>query len=35
MGERACYRDFCPTCDAPITVVDDECPDCGSRLDDR
>jgi len=34
MGERACYRDFCPTCDAPITVVDDECPDCGARLDD-
>ena len=35
MGERACYRDFCPACDASVTVVDDTCPDCGARLDDE
>jgi predicted amidophosphoribosyltransferase len=34
MGDRACYRDFCPACDGPVTVVDETCPDCGARLDD-
>jgi hypothetical protein len=33
MGERACQREFCPECDAPVTVVDEECPDCGAGLD--
>ena len=32
MGERVCYREFCPSCDAPVTVADDECPDCGTAL---
>lgn len=32
MGDRACYREFCPDCDAPVTIVDDECPDCGREL---
>lgn len=34
MGERACYRDFCPDCDAPLTVADERCPDCGASLVD-
>ena len=34
MGERACYREFCPDCDAPVSVADEECPDCGAFLDD-
>jgi predicted amidophosphoribosyltransferase len=33
MGERACYREFCPECDAPLTVADEACPDCGSVLE--
>ncbi|MFB6080305.1 MAG: hypothetical protein ABEJ81_04840 [Haloferacaceae archaeon] len=33
MGERACYRAYCPACDAPVTIVDDRCPDCGESLD--
>lgn len=33
MGERACYREFCPECDAPLTVADDACPDCGASLE--
>jgi hypothetical protein len=33
MGERACYREFCPVCDGPVTVVDETCPDCGAVLD--
>lgn len=32
MGDPACYRDFCPDCDAQVTVVDDVCPDCGTSL---
>lgn len=35
MGDPACYLDFCPECDAQVTRVDDECPDCGAALDDR
>ncbi|WP_438267066.1 zinc-ribbon domain-containing protein [Haladaptatus salinisoli] len=35
MGDPACYLDFCPECDAQVTTVDDECPDCGAALDDR
>jgi RNA polymerase subunit RPABC4/transcription elongation factor Spt4 len=29
MGDRACYRDYCLECDAQVTIVDGECPDCG------
>lgn len=32
MGERACYRDYCPECDAQITIVDEECTECGVEL---
>ncbi|SIQ74220.1 hypothetical protein SAMN05421858_0256 [Haladaptatus litoreus] len=32
MGERACYLEFCPACDAQVTMVDEECPDCGASL---
>ncbi|GAA5057910.1 hypothetical protein GCM10025751_40330 [Haladaptatus pallidirubidus] len=32
MGERACYLEFCPACDAQVTTVDEECPDCGASL---
>jgi len=35
MGDPACYRDFCPACDAQVTIVDGECPDCGASLDDH
>ncbi|WP_438267344.1 zinc-ribbon domain-containing protein [Haladaptatus halobius] len=34
MGDPACYLEFCPECDAQVTTVDDECPDCGAILDD-
>ncbi len=30
MGDRACYR--CPDCDAQVTIVDEECPECGRSL---
>lgn len=33
MGERVCYLEFCPTCDAEVTVAHEECPDCGTRLE--
>lgn len=33
MGDRACWLEFCPHCDAQVTVVDEECPDCGAALD--
>jgi len=33
MGDRTCLREFCPDCDAQVTIVDDECPDCGRQLD--
>lgn len=32
MGERTCYREFCSDCDAEVTVVDEICPQCGTRL---
>jgi hypothetical protein len=32
MGSPACYRDVCPECDAQVTIVDEECPDCGRSL---
>ncbi|MFB6129654.1 MAG: hypothetical protein ABEJ28_02410 [Salinigranum sp.] len=36
MGDRACYLEFCPSCDAPVSIVHEECPDCGASLaDDR
>ncbi len=34
MGDPACYLEFCPVCDAQVTMVDDECPDCGASLSD-
>jgi len=30
MGERTCYLDFCPECDAELAPDDTECPDCGA-----
>jgi hypothetical protein len=33
MGEPACYLEFCPECDAQVTVLDEECPDCGVGLE--
>ncbi|MBP1953931.1 putative amidophosphoribosyltransferase [Halarchaeum rubridurum] len=33
MGERVCYREFCPDCDAALTHRDETCPDCGAALD--
>ncbi|WP_438267206.1 zinc ribbon domain-containing protein [Halorussus gelatinilyticus] len=35
MGDPACYLDFCPECDAQVTIADEECPDCGSELEER
>ncbi|WP_303657514.1 zinc ribbon domain-containing protein [Halorussus limi] len=35
MGDPACYLDFCPECDAQVTIADDECPDCGTALEER
>lgn len=32
MGERTCYLEFCPVCDAQVTTVTEECPDCGEDL---
>ena len=34
MGDPACYRDYCPICDMEVTITDDECPECGSTLDE-
>jgi len=33
MGDDACYRAFCPDCDAQVTIVDEVCPDCGRELE--
>ena len=33
MGDRACYREFCPECELQVTVVEENCPDCGRALD--
>jgi predicted amidophosphoribosyltransferase len=33
MGDRACYVEFCPDCEAPVPVVAGECPDCGASLE--
>jgi len=35
MGDRACYREFCPECDTQVTVVDEQCPDCGRHLETK
>lgn len=35
MGDRVCYREFCPNCDAPLTIVDETCPDCGTSMTDE
>jgi len=32
MGDPVCYRDYCPNCDAEVTIVDGDCPDCGADL---
>ncbi|WP_132057977.1 zinc ribbon domain-containing protein [Halorussus amylolyticus] len=32
MGDRACYLEVCPACDAPVTIADETCPDCGTDL---
>jgi len=32
MGDSACYREFCPACDMQVSVVDEECPECGRVL---
>ena len=34
MGDQACYREFCPVCDGPVTVKDNVCPDCGADIND-
>jgi len=33
MGERVCYREFCPECDAALSVADDARPDWGAEMD--
>ena len=33
MGERARYLEFCPECDAQVTIADEECPDCRAELE--
>jgi len=33
MGERVCYRDYCPECSAQVTIVDAECADWGAELE--
>lgn len=35
MGDPACYRDYCPNCDAPLAIVDEECPECGAAVEAR
>lgn len=32
MGERVCYLEFCPDCDAEVAPDAVRCPDCGTRL---
>jgi len=32
MGERVCYRDYCPECSAQVTIVDAEWAACGAEL---
>jgi hypothetical protein len=32
MGDRTCYREYCPDCDAEVTIVTEECPECGRAL---
>lgn len=32
MGDPACYRDYCPSCDMEVVITDEECPDCGESL---
>ncbi|MFC4448853.1 hypothetical protein [Halorussus aquaticus] len=33
MGDPACYLEFCPDCDAQVTIADEECPDCGADIE--
>ncbi len=32
MGDPACYRAYCPECDLEVTITDEACPECGTRL---
>jgi predicted amidophosphoribosyltransferase len=32
MGDPACYRRYCPDCDAQMTLLADECPECGTPV---
>jgi|AntRauTorcE11897_2_1112592.scaffolds.fasta_scaffold01135_4 predicted amidophosphoribosyltransferase len=32
MGDPACYRRFCPDCDAHLSLLEDRCPDCGAPI---
>ena len=34
MGDPACYLRYCPSCEAPVPVVEAECPDCGTAIPD-
>ena len=33
MGDRTCYREFCPACDLQVTITKTECPECGRTLE--
>ncbi len=33
MGDRVCYREYCPDCDAQVTIVDETCPECDRDLE--
>jgi hypothetical protein len=33
MGDPACYREYCPACDREVTIVDADCPECGTSLE--
>jgi predicted amidophosphoribosyltransferase len=32
MGDQACYRDYCPSCDRALLKTDEECPECGEPI---
>jgi len=34
MGDPACYRRFCPDCDAQLSLLADRCPGCGAAITD-
>ena len=35
MGDPACYLRYCPSCETPVPVVEDDCPDCGATVDEE